>query len=352
MSIDSAIHVGRALTMDGGLWGRQLTEDGSTPAASGSMELPFLEVNFWMGYVTGSVEIVIGCLVALLIFLIFYTVFGCIVRVVNKIMTNPKKPVDPVVRPFVTTGLKIVMWIQVIPIILGRISAPIETSVTNIIGNVTLSVGLAMKPMVENFISGLVIAVTKPFSPGHIVTIGGVTGKVREVRALFTIVDEPDGDVIYVPNAKCLGGAMNNYSLAGNSRIDVGSFGLEHSADLDMARAQMLEALKGVDKVLQDPKPDMIVTATTPTSVVVAARVWVKPTDRPPAPFLVREAVLKRFKSHGVPVSCWHSGHVVASAVASLHEAGFPKSGAGSAGAGGGAGDNDDDMAAVAAMSA
>jgi len=285
--------------------------------------LVFLQVSFWMEYVTGTVQIVIGCVIALLIFTVFYLAFSCIIRILNKVMTNPKKPVDPTVRPFITTTLQIVLWLQVIPSILGEISKSIATSVAGIIGNVTLGVGIAVSPMVRDFVSGMAIAVMKPYGPGDIVSIGGVTGKVREVRALFSIIDEPDGDMIYVPNSKAFAGCMCNYSTAGKSRIDVGDFGLDHGADIDMARAVFKEAMKSIDKVMQDPAPNIIITEVTPTSIVIAARVWVLPADRPPVPFLVREAVVKAFATNNVPLASWHSGNVVATAVESLHKRGF-----------------------------
>jgi small conductance mechanosensitive channel len=286
--------------------------------------------------------------VAVIIFLIFYTVFSCVIRIVKRVMKNPKKPVDPVVQPFVTTLLKLTLWIQVIPIILGRISESIGTSVLTIIGNVTISIGLAMKPMVENFISGMVLAIMKPFEPGQIVSVGGVFGKVREVRALSTIIDEPDGDVIYVPNAKVFGGPMNNFSAAGRSRMDIGSFGLDHSTDLAKARAELIAACNNIEKVMQDPPPAMIVTEITPTSIVVSARVWVLPGDRYPVPFLVREAVFERYRSKGVPITSWQSGQVMASAIATLHETGF-KNASGHLGKGGGGHGDDDDVGAVVA---
>ena len=313
--------------------------------------LVFLKVSFWMSYIDGAVEVVIGALIAVIIFFIFYSVFSCILMIVKRVMRNPKKPVDPTVRPFVTTLLKLTMWIQVIPIILGRISASIGTSVLTIIGNVTIAVGLAMKPMVENFISGMVLAIMKPFEPGQIVNVGGTFGKVREVRALFTIIDEPDGDMIYVPNAKVFNSPMNNYSAAGRSRMDIGTFGLDHSADLAHARKQLAEALKTVDKVMQDPPPALIVNDITPTSILVSARVWVLPPDRYPVPFLVREAVFERFRSHGVPLSSWHSGQVVASAIAAIHDGGF-KTLNKIQGGKGHAGDDDDVGAVVATLNA
>lgn len=53
--------------------------------------------------------------------------------------------------------------------------------------------------------------------------------------------------------------------------------------------------------------------------------------------------------AEGIPLANWHSGHVVASAVASLHEQGFPTADKlkGMSRAGGGTGDSMDDIAAA-----
>ena len=145
---------------------------------------------------------------------------------------------------------------------------------------------------------------------------------------------------------------MNNFSAAGRSRMDIGSFGLDHSADLAKARAELIAACKSIEKVMQDPPPAMIVTEISPTSILVSARVWVLPGDRYPVPFLVKEAVYERFRSRGVPISSWHSGQVVASAIATLHETGFKNVGGFGGKGGGGDGDDDDVGAVVATLNA
>ena len=45
----------------------------------------------------------------------------------------------------------------------------------------------------------------------------GVRGIVREVRATFTLLDQPDGDLCFVPNSKVMGTAMVNHSADGTS---------------------------------------------------------------------------------------------------------------------------------------
>ena len=67
-------------------------------------------------------------------------------------------------------------------------------------------------------VMGMTLCIMKPFKPGDVVDVAGVRGTVREVRATFTLVDQPDGDICYVPNAKILGATMVNHSAKGTCK--------------------------------------------------------------------------------------------------------------------------------------
>jgi len=263
----------------------------------------FMEMGFWFMYVQRAIEIVINMTVAAMLYLLFYCIARGVTRCVAAIMKNPKRPIDADIQPFILKTLAAFLWMQFIPVVIGQIGID-TTALLAIITNLTLAVAFSLRPMVENFVMGMSLVLLKPFQLGEVVQAGGVPGTVREIKATYTLIGQPDGNLIYVPNAKILGGSVVNFSKAGKARIDVGGFPLAHTVNLDVARKTMLEALAKLEIVLQEPKPAMIVTELTALSVVVAARVWVDPSKMPPAPFVVREAVVAAFlASADVPIA-------------------------------------------------
>ena len=78
----------------------------------------------------------------------FLMIVKLIVWAVKTVMSNPKQPVDPAVRPFVLLSLKALLWIQILPIVIGQIGINID-SMLAVISAVALAVGIALRPMVE-----------------------------------------------------------------------------------------------------------------------------------------------------------------------------------------------------------
>ncbi len=63
---------------------------------------------------------------------------------------------------------------------------------------------LSMKDFIPNFIAGIRLSRKKLFSAGDTITVGSVSGKVRELGLLETKLVSKTGDIIHVPNANFL----------------------------------------------------------------------------------------------------------------------------------------------------
>ena len=77
--------------------------------------------------------------------IVFYTIVSCAIRC-TKVVT---KRMDKDVVPFIISSLKAVLWVQIIPIVIGNIGIDTK-SMLAVISAVALSVGIALKPLVEN----------------------------------------------------------------------------------------------------------------------------------------------------------------------------------------------------------
>lgn len=82
-----------------------------------------------------------------------------------------------------------------------------------VLGAAGLAVGLALKGLLTNFASGVLLIALRPFSVGDRIEAGGVTGVVAEIR-IFTTVLKGDDKRIFVPNAAISAGNITNHSAA------------------------------------------------------------------------------------------------------------------------------------------
>ncbi len=69
-------------------------------------------------------------------------------------------------------------------------------------GGASFVIAFATQSTLSNLASGLLLMISRPFDVGDDVTIAGVTGKVRNVSIVSTIIRSQDGQTIIVPNTK------------------------------------------------------------------------------------------------------------------------------------------------------
>lgn len=74
-----------------------------------------------------------------------------------------------------------------------------------------LAFGLASQNLVANFICGLLLLLSRPFTVGEVVSIAGVTGKVIDISWSTTKVWTPQA-IVSIPNSNVLGAAAVNQS--------------------------------------------------------------------------------------------------------------------------------------------
>lgn len=302
----------------------------SSPAPDDKgIDLPFTTVEFWEDYLDTAVRVTVNLFIAVVLGLIFGIVVWLVGKIIRKCVhlqaRRRKKKLDDHVVQLLDLGVIVVkglMWLQMIPMLVETVGVAVDSMVA-IISALTVGVGLSLRGLAENFVMGVVLAVMRPFEPGDlIVACGKHKGFVQRIFVMYTVVREPNGALVHLPNSKVALGPMANLSKLGRARLDVGRFELSHAANLERAREALLEACRGLAKVFQEPPPQMIVVDISQTAVSVAARIWCAAGDQLTIAFAVREAVYKRFGDAGVPLASWQPA--VAGALEQLEELGYP----------------------------
>ncbi len=63
---------------------------------------------------------------------------------------------------------------------------------------------LSMKDFIPNFMAGVRLNYKKSYSVGDIITVGSVSGRVKEVGLLETKLISRSGDIIHIPNSNII----------------------------------------------------------------------------------------------------------------------------------------------------
>ena len=147
------------------------------------------------------------------------------------------------------------------------------TSLLAGVGVMGLALSFAAQDTVGNIISGVVIIIDGPFKEGDWISMGQMHAKVTEIRLRTTLLTTFDNETVVVPNKQVSQERIVNYTMTPNTRIKV-PIGIAYKEDMQRARNIMMETVKGDDRLLLDPAPNVIVTDLGASSVNMQLRFW------------------------------------------------------------------------------
>lgn len=139
--------------------------------------------------------------------------------------------------------------------------------------------GLALKPMIENSASGVLLIARPAFSVGDQIQTTEFRGIVEEIGSRSTRIRQSDGVVVYVSNNQVLGNPIVVYS-AEDSRKGTFDIHVPAYTDLDHVTAILVKAVASVDEVVSDPEPAVQASGLTDDRITLDVSYWYPSTDQ------------------------------------------------------------------------
>lgn len=149
---------------------------------------------------------------------------------------------------------------------------------TTILAAVAFGIGFALQDLIMNFLSGVLILLSKQFTIGDFIKVGNTLGKVMEIQTRATILKAIDGTKVIVPNSEIFSNQVVSYTTNPTRRIVIPLF-VAYDTDLRFAIKVALKVLKAHPKLLKKPTPSIIVANYGDSSIDLSARFWVGSRD-------------------------------------------------------------------------
>jgi len=89
------------------------------------------------------------------------------------------------------------------------------------LGLVGLTLGFALRDVLSNSLSGVMLLVQRPFSIGDTISVAGHKGEVEDVRVRDTVLRTSDGWTAYVPNMTVFNAVVLNSSTSRLRRFEI-----------------------------------------------------------------------------------------------------------------------------------
>jgi len=146
---------------------------------------------------------------------------------------------------------------------------------TIIISALGVGIGFGLQTLVNNLVSGLIIAFEKPVNINDTIDIGGQTVKMKSIGIRSSVVATFDGADVIIPNGDLLSQHLTNWTLSNNKKRTDILIGVAYGTNLEEAKSLLNAILQNHSSVLQSPEPIIWVTQFGSSSIDIVVKFWV-----------------------------------------------------------------------------
>jgi len=219
-------------------------------------------------------------------------------NLVRKVLN--KRKVDETVSSFLGTLVYTIVIIAVLLAVLGKFGVE-TTSFVMVLGAASFAIGFALQGSLSNFASGVMIIVFHPYRIGDFIEVAGTAGVVQDIHLFNTIINTPDNIKVIVPNGKIAGDVIRNVTGNDTRRVDL-VIGIGYDSPIGKAMEVAMNVVKGDERVLEEPEPQVAVAELADSSVNLVVRPWVKKEDYWGVRFDVTHRIKEAFDENGIEI--------------------------------------------------
>ena len=222
-----------------------------------------------------GVNVGLKLLLAIVVYIAGRFIIKRIVKGLGKLRSF--KSIDATAAGYIITFVKAALYIVLVVSIVALLGVPMS-SVIAVIASAGVAIGLALQGALSNIAGGIMLLIFRPFSVGDYIVAGGEEGTVRKISLVYTVLTTIDNRRVSIPNGSLMNSTISNASAEPLRRVDL-NFDIAGSEDADKVEGILRDVVARSDKALEDPAPQVLITAGVPGGLTYTVRTWVKTAD-------------------------------------------------------------------------
>ena len=187
---------------------------------------------------------------------------------------------------------RLLKWVSVLAV-LGIVVTQFVVDLTPVFGFMALAggtiIGFAAMNTIGNAIAGIIVVISKPFKIGDRILFNEEFADIVAIAVIYTRMKTLDNVLISIPNQQLLTTKIDNYGKKNVVRRSC-SITVGYELTSEKIEKLLLESAIGVEGVLKEPKPHVLVTNFLNFSVEYTLYVFINQINRLP----IIESNLKR----------------------------------------------------------
>ena len=235
---------------------------------------------------------------ALLILIIGFILSNLIGKLVVKGLQA--KNVDPSIHSFIRTIVTLVLKLAFVLSALSALNINVNSFITAI-GAAGITAGLGLQASIGQFASGMQILINHPFKSGDYIDIGSVSGKVYEIKMMYTVLITVDNKRVIIPNSTITSSNIINYNAENRRRLDL-CFSVSYDTDISKAKEVIAQVVSKNELVLTNPEPVIAVKEHGDSAVKIACLIWCPSDNYWDVFYYMQEQVKLSFDDNGIEI--------------------------------------------------
>lgn len=174
--------------------------------------------------------------------------------------------------------------------------------VTLVLGALSVGIGFGLQTIINNLVSGVILAFERPIQIGDDIEVGTMSGQVKEVGIRASKILSYDGAEVIIPNGDLLSQSLINWTLSDKRRRIELMINVAYDSDMQQVRSLLTEVLQR-DRIVKSPPPRVLMQQFSERAVEFRILFWIESMDH----MLemrneVMNAIFQAFRENGIEI--------------------------------------------------
>jgi small-conductance mechanosensitive channel len=170
--------------------------------------------------------------------------------------------------------IRLVIWIIGFLIGVSAAGIPLD-KLSLMIGAFGVGIGFGLQNIVNNLVSGVILAFERPIQVGDSIEVGNKAGVVQEIGVRSSKIENAEGAAIIIPNGDLLSQQLVNWTMHDTSRRLDFMLNFPFPSDIGKIKSVVFTELKKNENVLQQPPVAVNVQEFQPNAVQMKIMWWI-----------------------------------------------------------------------------
>ena len=223
-----------------------------------------------------------------------------LIKVFNKRLHKifDKRNVDASLKPFLISLIEVALQVILVLSVMQELNIKL-TLFASLLAAIGVATGLALSGTLQNFTSGILILLMKPYRVGDSIIAQGQEGIVESIEIFYTVVTTYDNLTVIIPNSKLSNEVIVNISREGNRRLNIG-FKFPFGADYKVIEGILQHSISKMTSILQSPKSRVGINSIESDGFIITVNVWIAAHGFQDDKMKIQQQLLDDLKSNGI----------------------------------------------------